>query len=382
MLTLALVSLMLLLLLGLAAMIRLEQQVGINSNELGQARANARLGLRAAIGQLQRHVGGGGIVTARADVAGGTWANPAWTGVWGAGDGAGAVTWLVSGNENLPLSITPEMAMSGSSDLFLLRRNLTATEQVKVRKVNIESIYPGESSPSVIGSYAYWVSDESLKLSMNVRSDVTPPSGFSRYPVPRLDAMFPTFAATDDARSKLLATDQLLLVGLNASTLNARWPEVTASAPRLYFPTVGGGELIPGSFNANSRSERAWNAYLGGLTVSASNAAMVQAILNAPRPFRSVTDLQTKLTAIPAIGATNAAALVDGLSPVLGVHGDTYLIRAYGEAVNRGRDVSDADYISAAAYCEALVQRTPDQAAGFGYRFVVVYFRWLAADDI
>ena len=37
----------------------------------------------------------------------------------------------------------------------------------------------------------------------------------------------------------------------------------------------------------------------------------------------------------------------------------------------------------AVAYCEALVQRTPDPAAdGTGRKFVVIFFRWLGPTDV
>lgn len=44
---------------------------------------------------------------------------------------------------------------------------------------------------------------------------------------------------------------------------------------------------------------------------------------------------------------------------------------------------SKAAGVEAAAYCEAIVQRTPDPAPnGLGRKFVVTYFRWLGANDL
>ncbi len=387
-LTLGLVSLALLLLLGLVAVIRLEAQAAVNSEELAKARANARLGLRIAIGQLQRYTGSAnGIVTARADVAGGTWSNPAWTGVWNEADAGGAITWLVSGNEVSPLSLTPGVAMNGVDDIFILRRNLPSAEQVKVRKVTVSATLPEQTSPSAIGRYAYWVSDESLKVSMNVRTDIVPPVGVAIYPVPRTQSVVSTIsaAATNNARSKLHVVDQLLLAPLNVnanSMNNTLWPAITANAPRLYFTGVGSPELIPGSFNANSRSQIAWNAYLDNLTLTVTSTAAYNAIRDASRPFRSVADFQAKLSANASIGSVNAATIVNRLAPVLGVRGDTFLVRAYGESLNPGLDATDPSAVTASAFCEALVQRTPTQAGLFGYRYVVVYFRWLTPADI
>lgn len=385
-LTLALLSFVLLLLLGLGAVVRLEAQAAANAGEIARARANARLALRIAIGQLQRHTGGDGMVTARADVASASLAQPAWTGVWRESDSGGAVTWLVSGNEIAPLALTPDATLSGADDIWLLRRNLSAAEQVRARRVSIDAVLPGENFARTVGRYAFWVSDESLKLSMNVRTDVAPPPGYADYPVPRTQSVFPSIVAssTNDARAKLLAVDQLLLppFNVNGNTLNALWPAVTAAAPRLHFPGVGAGRLIPGSFNANSRSQTAWNAYLDAMTLTVSRAAAYAAIRDAARPFRSLADFEAKLAANTTVGAANAATIATRLAPVLGVRGDTFLVRAYGDAVNPASQPTDADYVVASAYCEALVQRTAIQAGAFGYRYVVVYFRWLAPDDI
>lgn len=387
-LTLALVSLSLLLLLGLVAVIRLEAQATLNSAELAKARANARLGLRIAIGQLQRYTGSvDGVVTARADVAGGNWSNPAWTGVWNEANVSGAITWLVSGNEVSPLSLTPGVTLNGVHDLFILRRNLAVSEQVKVRKVSINATLSGRTSPNEIGRYAYWVSDESLKVSMNVRTDIIPPAEVTIYPVPRTQSVVSTIsaAATNDSRAKLQVVDQLLLAPLNVNgnTLNnTLWPAVTASAPRLFFAGGGSLQLIPGSFNANSRSQIAWNAYLDNLTLTVSSATAYNAIRDASRPFRSVADFREKLSANASIGSVNAEAIVNRLAPVLGVRGDTFLVRAYGETLNPGLDATDSGAVTASAFCEAIVQRTTEQAGAFGYRYAVVYFRWLTPADI
>lgn len=385
-LTLGLVSLSLLLMLGLVAVIRLEAQATANAEELAKARANARLGLRMAIGQLQRYTGSvSGVVTARADVAGGTWSNPAWTGVWNEADSGGAVTWLVSGNEVSPLALTPGTALNGADDIFMLRRNLPVAEQVKARRVTVSSAQPGEGTSRPIARYAYWVSDESLKVSLNVRTDTAPVAGMTRYPVPRVDSALTglSISPTNDAsRGRLLVVDQVLFLSVSALTLNARWPEVTAAAPRLYVSGIGSAQLVPGSFNANSRSLRAWSSYLDTLTMTTSSANAFAAIRDASRPFRSLADFNSKLAVATGVGAGNAAVIVDGLSPILGVRGDTFLVRAYGESLNPALDPSDPNYVSASAYCEALVQRTPTQAGASGYRYIVTYFRWLAPSDI
>jgi hypothetical protein len=92
-------------------------------------------------------------------------------------------------------------------------------------------------------------------------------------------------------------------------------------------------------------------------------------------------------------GWTRQADILRPLAPVLAARDDTFTIRTYGEARDRG------GRIVARAYCEAVVRRTrefvdPAEAAdlttapqrpanqAFGRRFEMISFRWLAADEV
>jgi hypothetical protein len=85
--------------------------------------------------------------------------------------------------------------------------------------------------------------------------------------------------------------------------------------------------------------------------------------------------------------------LMMGLAPIAMVRGDTFKIRSYGEAV--GADGT----VLARAWCEAVVQRSPDFVdpvdtpeipepdlseinKTFGRRFDITSFRWLSEDEI
>ena len=105
----------------------------------------------------------------------------------------------------------------------------------------------------------------------------------------------------------------------------------------------------------------------------------------------------------PAASAGHRATLAPGwlsqadvlgvLGPVLAVRSDTFLVRAYGDAVNPATGA-----VTARAWCEAVIQRTPayvDPAdpptattglaaasAASGRRFEIVAFRWLAPEEV
>ena len=85
------------------------------------------------------------------------------------------------------------------------------------------------------------------------------------------------------------------------------------------------------------------------------------------------------------------ADLLQVLGPALSARSDTFVIRAYGDAVDGGGK------IEARAWCEAVVQRNPKpllpdvsglnssrtgQPNDFGREFTITSFRWLSPDDV
>jgi hypothetical protein len=100
------------------------------------------------------------------------------------------------------------------------------------------------------------------------------------------------------------------------------------------------------------------------------------------------------------------ADILTALAPVLFPRSDTFVIRAYGDAINPTTSTTTAPVIEGRAWCEAIVQRVPDYfdfnaAAGtgdaaevptaqltstlnqtLGRRFKIISFRWLTRSDI
>ncbi len=97
----------------------------------------------------------------------------------------------------------------------------------------------------------------------------------------------------------------------------------------------------------------------------------------------------SKLWGLP--GYLTQGDLLQALGPVLNARSDTFVIRAYGDS----RDA--AGRIQASAWCEAVVQRTPEplepdetglnsarqgKPGDFGRRFIVKSRRWLASEEV
>ncbi|MEX2381216.1 MAG: hypothetical protein WD490_02440 [Opitutales bacterium] len=187
--TISLMAFLVLLLVTLTTLTKVETQLTSNAQKTEAARANARMALNIAIGQLQGHAGPDNRVTARSDIdvqAPSTF----WTGVWDASSGtASPLTWLVSGNEgNDPLLRRPDMAPSSpGGDYVRLVGNRTARPNpsyagvpgvtgaqsdwdVLAPRVPIEvSEYPGRPpGMHTIGHYGYWVGDQGIKASIGI----------------------------------------------------------------------------------------------------------------------------------------------------------------------------------------------------------------------
>ena len=128
------------------------------------------------------------------------------------------------------------------------------------------------------------------------------------------------------------------------------------------------------------------NAHLNDKATAQAKPAGLN--VNAPFP-----EAAQGTTADGAPAAINQADLLTQLAPLVTVRGDTFRIRAYGEA-RSGKEV-------ARAWCEAIVQRMPAYVdpsdppetspetldpgsvnARFGRRYKIVSFRWLSPEEV
>ncbi len=398
-LTIGLLALLVLAVYALSALVRANAQTATAGVAQMQARQNALLGLDLAIAELQRYAGQDGRVTAKAGVTGvpATDVKRQWTGVW---SGSGAPRWLVSGS-----SQAAAPAIVGSSIRLVGKGSVgeptdrTDQELVEVGLINV----PGDSQNSEGGRIAYWVGDEGAKVSAAVLPTEVQSnsSGATLRPDTRrlLGSGFDPVAASV---AKLTAFEQI------ASGFSVNLPVAfhNVSLKALFLPSsvpgLGprGGNYVAGAFNINTSSSVTWRAWFEfpsssstattNLSLSASQSLRLSqrvssAIAARGAPFMSPSDLAASriidaaLNTSPRVTGITEAQILDAISAAFAVRSDTFRIRAYGEVVNP----ADGTTVEAVAYCEAIVQRTPDTAPnGLGRRFVVTYFRWLGPGDI
>jgi hypothetical protein len=153
------------------------------------------------------------------------------------------------------------------------------------------------------------------------------------------------------------------------------------------------GQRVAGALQAAIDNSGINSRFTGGARAVAAGdfapLAGAGVIAEEPYPSRS----------IGAAGYLSQAALLTPMGSQITVRGDTFSIRAYGDARNA------AGNIIAKAWCEAVIQRTPEYvdpvdapeaqdgwplASGklsptnslFGRRMEIVSFRWLHADEI
>ncbi len=170
----ALLAAIMLLLLALTALTRQELRASVQRGAAAQARLNAQLGLRIALGRLQEAAGPDACSTATARGA----RNPQWTGVWG---DVGAPVWLVSGS---PTDPDQEIVTSGvaADGTLLVGANTTPAPEDSVA-ARFEDIVvagvPGLAGEQAVGRFAFWIGDEGVKGHVGVvdRVDEVPVPG-------------------------------------------------------------------------------------------------------------------------------------------------------------------------------------------------------------
>lgn len=184
--TLALMVLLAILAVGLLSLSSVALRSSSHGKAQAEARANARMGLMLALGQLQELAGEDRRVTATADLgmdAASTHGSRYWTGVWSNMSAAAADEiytrtpkakfegWLVSGEkedlldpDSTTISLGNGVKLVGEGTAGIL-----ATEHVTVPLVEVE-----KGAGKMAGRYGWWVGDEGVKSRGNLPSKGNP----------------------------------------------------------------------------------------------------------------------------------------------------------------------------------------------------------------
>ena len=142
------------------------------------ARANARMAMMIALGNLQRNAGIDQSVTMNAEVMNASQsANPYWIGVTNSAAAnrpqdpkASQVRWLVSGNNPDPSTTLTASNSTTQGNALLVARFLNGAQQQDLLApvVNV-------TQGSQLGRYAYWISDEGAKARVDIEKPTTAP---------------------------------------------------------------------------------------------------------------------------------------------------------------------------------------------------------------
>lgn len=191
--TLSMMVLLTIAALGLLGLASIELRNTAQTEHHSRARANARLALTLAIGELQRHAGPDTRATAPASILGGSQIpHPHWTGVWSTRQKDGSsflvrndadgglrdlrsadwdreksvLSWLVSGSDET----APDPQSSSNTDYTTLVGPGSVGKSTPSAEVSAPKV-PLSPSDKTAGNYAWWVGD------LGVKANIATPDG-------------------------------------------------------------------------------------------------------------------------------------------------------------------------------------------------------------
>ncbi|HLP08766.1 MAG TPA: hypothetical protein VK178_11420 [Opitutaceae bacterium] len=234
----ALLAAIVLLLVALAGLARSELRSVRQRTAAEQARRNAIVGMRVAIGRLQAAAGPDARSTATAQHVGAR--NSRWTGVW---SDAGAPLWLVSG---APADADVEVTTSGpgADGALLVGANTCSLADGAVAAFFEEIAEADSPGAASVGRYAFWIGDEGVKGNVGVvdRIDSVPLP-------PWAEIDDPVATAAERARLRQLiahragndAVEGFALAAETDATARARWAQFGAALTpaQLRFQELG-----------------------------------------------------------------------------------------------------------------------------------------------
>jgi len=253
--------------LGLLSLSSIELRTGGQATDMANARANARLGLILAIGDIQKELGPDQKITAVSeilnpnDVASSKLNHTHLTGVWNSRQevlgttpdyttSRSFVKWLVSSSAPTDLTSTG-FAQTGTfaNEVVMANARGTGLGGTKTTAGNV-SVPASKSGNS--GGYAWWVSDENCKgftspvdsFSAAGQSAVATPDLLARAGVPGAYAMQisdKTYPANTPTSAKVISNGELALASTTGMTTQEWFHDLSPHASGLLTNVVKGG---------------------------------------------------------------------------------------------------------------------------------------------
>lgn len=255
--------LMVMIALAMLSLSAIELRSSRQGKAMQEARANARMALMLAVGELQKQTGADRRVTARAAILGENMAQPHVLGVWdswGAGledndhltDGNVSATygvgreprfrkWLIPGQDADDFQFPKTGASSDSVELVgegSLGTGAAAVDRVSMPRIAVN--YQGKRT----GSYSWWISGENSKARVNLYKEA--PDTLAAQSLESVSA--PTLAVGQIEGLETLVTDATVLRGITHGSLElmgkdgGRLPEAAKS--RFHDITVDSAGLL------------------------------------------------------------------------------------------------------------------------------------------
>jgi Tfp pilus assembly protein PilX len=291
--SLSLMVLLVVIAVGLLGLSAISLRSSTRSEAMEIAKANARMALSLALGELQKQAGPDQAITASSAILPGKVEQTGWTGTWSNAPNADPkeVRWLVSGDRPDPLSTGAEESLTlvdpsgatGSSD------------PVKAPAVTID--VQGQTPQ---GRYAWWIGDEGVKARVDIdRPAATPSSDRERVALSQSPAA-PGLASLGDAWEKVASDDgtgRSMMISMPTAALATADPDVPAD--HFADLTTGGFGLpvnvIDGAmkadlsliFDRSQKSKKYAARYFGGTAGSSTHngAAIYQFTVSDPKKF-------------------------------------------------------------------------------------------------
>ncbi len=291
--SLSLMVLLVVIAVGLLGISAISLRTATRSEAMEVAKANARMALTLALGELQKHAGPDQAITASSAILPGKVEQAGWTGSWSNAPGANPeqVRWLVSGEK-------PDPVASGPGDALILVDLSRATGNAPPVAAPAVAIAAGSMAPS--GRYAWWVGDEGVKARVDIdRPEARPATDRERVALSQSPAA-PDLAILGPAWEKVSGgggAGRAMLISLPTAALATADPDVPADH---FADLTSGGFGLPVNvvdgalkadlslvFDRSQKSKKFAARYLGGTATAAAHngANNYQFTVSDPKKF-------------------------------------------------------------------------------------------------